>query len=67
MNSNRTNNFNSSLSSNITTTLPDNLTFQDVITNPLFNGGIIIFIIIILCVITFTFILKSKKEWLFPK
>ena len=44
-----TNNFTSTLSPNITTTLSDenNLTFTDIITNPYFYGSSIIFIILI--------------------
>ena len=63
MNENNTNNFTSSLSPNITTTLPNN--FVDIITNPFFYGGIIIFILLLSCIITFIFILKSKKKFLF--
>ena len=40
----------------------NNLNFIEIITNPLFYGGIIIFIILISCIITFIFILKSKKK-----
>ena len=55
---------------NSTTPLYDNstsndLTFTDLIINPFFYGGIIIFIILISCIITFIFILKSKKKFLF--
>ena len=42
--------------------ITDNLTFTDVITNPFFYGSSIIFIILISCIITFIFILKSEKE-----
>ena len=65
MNSNCTNNFTTTLSPNMNATLSDNLTFQDIITNPFFYGGIIIFIILLSCIITFIFILKSKKKFLF--
>ena len=53
--------------STLNSTLSDenNLTFQDVILNPVIYGGIIIFIIIILCTRTFIYILKSRKRWLF--
>ena len=67
MNQNCTNNFTSTLSLNITTNSSNNLNFQDIITNPCFYGSIIIFIILLSCVITFIFILKSRKKWLFPK
>ena len=60
-------------STTLNSTILDNLTLQDdqlkvdsnqwfdVITNPLFYGGIIIFIILLSCVIIFIFILKSRK------
>ena len=62
MNQNCTNdNFTSTLNS----TISDNLTFKDIITNPFFYGGIIIFIILLSCIITFIFILKNKPKLLF--
>ena len=66
MNQNCTNdNFTSTLNANLSD--ENNLTCTDVITNPLFYGSSIIFIILLSCVITFVIILKSKKKWLFPK
>ena len=53
--------------STLNNTSSDNLNFQDIITNPLFYGGILLFIVLLSCVITFIFILKSKKKRLFPK
>ena len=62
MNQNCTNdNFTSTLNS----TLSDNLTFKDIISSPYFYGSIIIFIIIILCIISFIIILKNKPKLLF--
>ena len=49
----------------LNSTTSNNLNFQDVITNPYFYGSFIIFIILISCIITFIFIIKSKKELLF--
>ena len=44
----------------------DNLTFQDIITNPFFYGSSIIFIILLFCVIFFIIILKINiRKWLF--
>ena len=42
----------------------NDLTFTDIILNPFLYGSIIIIIILISCIITFIFILKSKKELL---
>ena len=39
--------------------------FTDNITNPLFYGTSIIFIILILCILSFIFILKNKSKLLF--
>ena len=41
--------------------------FIDIIPSPYFYGSTIIFIILLLCVLTFIFILKSRKKFLFPK
>ena len=46
--------------STLNSTISDNLTFQDVITNPFFYGNLIVFIILILCILSFIIILKSK-------
>ena len=43
----------------------NNLNFTDIILNPFLYGSSIIFIILIACIITFIFILKSKKKFLF--
>ena len=65
---NETNNFNST-SSDVDfmnrTGFANDLTFTDIILNPLFYGSSIIFIILISCIITFIFILKFKKKLLF--
>ena len=45
----------------------NDLTFTDIILNPFFYGIIIIFIILILCIITFIFILKNKPKLLLAK
>ena len=52
---------------NFNSTTLDNLTFTDVITNPYIDGGIIIFIILISCIITFIIILKNKPKFLLAK
>ena len=46
-------------------TLSNDLTFIEILTNPFFYGSSILFIFLLLCVITFIFILKSKKKLLF--
>ena len=51
--------------SDMNSTISDNLNFQDFITTPIFYGSITIFIILLSCVITFIFILKSRKKFLF--
>ena len=52
--------------STLNTTLSNNLTFKDIISSPLFYGSeIIIFIILLLCVITFIFILNLKRNGYF--
>ena len=56
---------NSTVLPNMNSTLSNNLTFQDVITNPLFYGGIIIFIKLLLCVLYFYIYSKVEKEFLF--
>ena len=66
MNQNFTN-FTTTLSPNMNATLSDNLTFKDNISSPCFYGGIVIFIILLSCIITFIYILQSRKKWLFPK
>ena len=58
---NETDNYTSTILLNIT----DNLSFKDLITNPYFYGSSLIFIFLISCIITFIFILKSKKKFLF--
>ena len=50
---------------NFKSTLTNDITFTDVITNSYFYGSSIIFIILILCIITFIFILKNKSKLLF--
>ena len=56
---------------NSTTPLYENYTStssdENITTNPFFDGSVIIFIILLLCVITFIFIVKSRKKFLFPK
>ena len=56
---NITNNFNSTLSDE------NNLTFQDVITNPFFYGSSIITIFLLLCILSIIIILKNKSKLLF--
>ena len=53
------NNFNSTLSSS------NDLTFQDVITNPFFYGSSIIFIFLLLCIISIIIFIKNKPKLLF--
>ena len=53
------NNFNSASS--------NDLTFQDVITNPFYYGSSIIFLFLLLCILSFIFIIKSKKRLLLVK
>ena len=66
MNQNCTNNnFTSTISPVLNSTLPNNLTFQDVVTNPLFYGSTIIFVVFVLCVLSFIIILKNKPRVLF--
>ena len=52
---------------NSTLSLSDNLNFIEIITNPYFYGSSIIFIILLSCIITFIFILKSKPKLLLAK
>ena len=57
-------NENNSLNSTISK-IDDN-DFISIVTNQIYFGSKIIFIIVITCVLTFMFILKSKKKWLSP-
>ena len=52
-------NMNSTLSSS------NDLTFQDVITNPFFYGSSIIFIFLFLCIISIVIFIKNKPKLLF--
>ena len=71
MNSNYTKNLTENLYNdtlNSTISIIDNENdFIDVITSPCFYGGIIIFVFLLLCIITFIFILKSRKNVFFFK
>ena len=53
------------LYNNSTLSDENDLTFTDIILNPVLYGSIIIFIFLLSCIITFIFILKSKKKLLF--
>ena len=61
---NSTTMLNENYSSSLNATLSNNLTFTDIILNPLFYGSAGIFIFLILCLISFIIILKSKKKFL---
>ena len=50
---------------NFNSTLSNNLTFQDVITNPLFYGSSIIFIFLLLCDLSIIIFNKNKQKLLF--
>ena len=56
---NETNNFNSTLSTS------NENDFIDIISSPLFYGSTIIFIILILCILSFITFLKNKPKLLF--
>ena len=59
------NNFTSTILPILNSTLSNDLTFIEILTNSFLYGSSIIFIFLLLCVITFIFILKSKKKLLF--
>ena len=59
------NNFTSTILPILNSTLSNDLTFIEILTNSFLYGSSIIFIFLLLCVITLIFILKSKKKHLF--
>ena len=59
------NNFTSTILPILNSTLSNDLTFIEILTNSFLYGSSIIFIFLLLCLITFIFILKSKKKLLF--
>ena len=50
---------------NFNSTLSNDLTFQDVITNPFYYGSSIMFIFLLLCIISIINFIKNKPKLLF--
>ena len=52
---------------NFNSTLSNDLTFTHILTNPFFYVGIIIFIFLLLCVISIIIFIKNKSKLLLAK